>query len=386
MYIYILLLMLLLIYSFILGNTNNDRNKQKRYVIFAFALFIIIACLRDSSVGHDLAGHYATNYEKIAGLSWNELSGFSAKIGYEIGFVYFCRLIAMVSSSSQWFIIVVSIIIFGIHGRFIYKYSENVNMSIFIFVCSCVFYMYLTMIRQAIAISIVLIGFDYLMLKRQWMFRYAIFSVFVLIASTFHQAAILCMVYIVFDVLPLKRAYIFFISLATGIVFIFYQKLYMVAILFMSNSARLKEHIFTDEGMGSFDKISLFIVVMTFGVFILGYMAFYWHIKSRRRTVIGTNREVMSLIEDHENMFMYLCLMAVLCRFLMIRMNILNRMAYYFMPFVIVYYGRAVEHTVRYRTPIKYVIYILYFVFFVFMTFRMAGEYYGTVPYVFFWN
>ena len=76
------------------------------------------------------------------------------------------------------------------------------------------------------------------------------------------------------------------------------------------------------------------------------------------------------------------------CRLLITRMNIINRMTYYFMPSILVLYPVAINaYSLKSnRKIISLFIYSLFGIYFVYMTLAYAGEFYGAVPFKFYWQ
>lgn len=102
MTIYLVLFALLILNGILFG---RDR---KKFVFISFALMTLVAALRGTSVGTDVEFHYASNFTMIANTGWDSLSLFTGDIGYDWGFVIFCKLIGMISDDPQIFLAVTS--------------------------------------------------------------------------------------------------------------------------------------------------------------------------------------------------------------------------------------------------------------------------------------
>lgn len=149
----------------ILGRIFAKRHK-KIYVVSCFVLLILVAGLRNYSIGIDLERHYARNFSIIANTDWKNLSKFTYVGGYDMGFVVFCKFISYLSSDPQCLIMISSIITFGLIGRYIYLYSDDVALETFLFFSSMIYFMYLNIVAQALAIAIVVLGLDRLVKKQ----------------------------------------------------------------------------------------------------------------------------------------------------------------------------------------------------------------------------
>lgn len=388
MSVYVIVILVIAVYAVACNNINENEKRKRKFLLFAFGLLFLVAALRDETVGRDLAGHYAENYRAISGLSWGSLAQFSDNSGYELGFVFFCKLISLVSSNAQWFIVVVSCIIFGSMARFIYKNSEDVVLSTFLVIFSCVYYMFLTMIRQALAVSIILLGYEILKSEKKRYSRYLKYTLLVLLATCFHQSAILAIVFIFFDLLDFKKEYIIFTIVGTILFYFYYDDIYSVMLLFMGNSERYAAHISSlREGVGSVDKLGLINIILTFGAFLIGYYSLVWHKKKYVKMFCDklTYSETLQLQHEQSSM-MYASLFAGIFRLLATQMNIMNRVTYYFLPFTLVFYPIAIGGSRRYRKIIKNIVFFIYLFYYIIMSIKVADSYYGTVPYLFFWQ
>ena len=381
MLIYYSMTAIIALYVSIHKNINKNDHRKKKFLYLAFGLMILIACLRSESVGRDLAGHYARNYGVIANLSSGEIRAISGSSGYGLGFIYFCKLLALVSDHPQWFIAVVSVIIYSYLGHFIYKYSSDVVMSTFIVIFSCTYYMYMNIIRQALAATIIMIGFEFLTSKKSRKSRYLIFTLCVLLATTFHLSALLCLVFILFDCLKFERRHIFLGIAGILLMYVSYDKVYRLAVSLTGNSQRYAAHIVSEtEGVGGWSYIVVVNIVLTFGAFLIGCYSLVWRPHHNKANV-----QKLEPIQN-ESMLLYLCLMAGIFRLLTTQMNIMNRVTYYYIPFVFILYPLGIKKSGRYKKILQLGVYSLYTFYFVYVSVKLANDYYGTVPYAFFWQ
>ena len=187
----------------ILGRVFAKQHK-KFYVVSCFMLLILVAGLRNYSVGIDLNKHYARNFISIANTNWSDLNKFTYIGGYDIGFVVFCKFISYISSDVQSLIMVTAIITFGLIGRYIYIYSDDPALETFMFFSSMLYFMYLNIVAQALAIAMVTVGLEKLAKK-----QYLRYILWVIIASTIHSSAIVCIMFIPLTMLPVKKKYVF---------------------------------------------------------------------------------------------------------------------------------------------------------------------------------
>lgn len=390
MMIYICVTLFIALLGSVINANKNSRNKRL-YLWVSFGMLICLAGLRASSIGIDLQGHYAIRYTQIASYEWSQIPQFAAFSHYEIGYCYFCKLLSSINSSIQFYIITTSTITYGIIALLIYKKSKDVKMSTLLFVFTCQYYMYMNIIRQSLAIAIILIGFLYLDGAKRTFKTYAIVSALILLATTFHSSAILCFMILFFDFLKFKKRTIILSLIAVIGSFLLYEYLYTsVATLFYNDSGRYLGYLDNiREGVGHVNLQSVANAVLTSGAFMLGA---YYMIYKRRINISNTarNKEKTEeyIMARHENLLMYLCLVASACRILIFRINIVNRFSYYFLPFIILLYPYAIStiKSKKGRSITKTWVYGSFAIYFVWMTYAYAEQFYGTVPFAFFWQ
>ena len=133
----------------------------------------------------------------------------------EKGYLLFNKCLSLFTDNPQAILIVTSFIILGAIFYFIYKYSKFVFLSTLFFVI-IQFSITLTMIRQEMALIIVLLGFSFV-IKRQFIK----FLICCLLATTFHNSAIIAIVWYFIYPLNVKIKNIIAILIVTILIFIF---------------------------------------------------------------------------------------------------------------------------------------------------------------------
>ena len=204
MTIYLVALFGLMLYG-ACKNHNTTIRRRKIYTFVAFACLALIAMLRSYNVGRDLQSHYYKTFLRVVNMDWNNLF----TLGYENGYLVFYKLISMFTDNGQWMIAIHALFVIGITGWFIYRNSENVVMSTFLFITTNTWFMYMTMMRQAMAVCIVLIALE-IWKRKDWKIkRYVLYVAIVILAMQFHSSAFIAFFMPIFDYLPFKRKHIF---------------------------------------------------------------------------------------------------------------------------------------------------------------------------------
>lgn len=366
-------------------HANTDQGRRKRFVIVAFALMILLAGLRSPNVGIDIPNHYAKNFVRIASFSLTDVPKFSAMGNYEIGYCYYTWFLNLISHEVQVYIFITELLIYSAIGYFIYKESTDVVMSTELVIFSCLYYMCMNIMRQGLAVAIILVGYVWLDYSNRRIKDYIKYVILIFLASTFHSSAILCLLMIVFDRLKFTRKQIIGGGVITVLLYEFYMQIY-VGILGILGSSNYERYLTGSESMGNMNMQSIFNFILTVGAFAIGYYVLVWKKKTVKTLLIDDKNGYQ--LQKNESFMLFMVLMASVCRLLLFRMNIINRFTYYFIPYVLVLYPYAIDsmHLKSNRTIVRILVYGLFFIYFLWMTTTYAASFYGAVPYSFYWQ
>lgn len=364
-------------------NHNATNRRKKIYTFVAFTCLALIAMLRSYNVGRDLQAHYYKTFLIVVNIDWNNLF----TLAYENGYLIFYKLISLFTDNGQWMIAIHALFVIGITGWFIYRNSENVVISTFLFITTCTWFMYMNIMRQAMAVSIVLIALE-IWKKKDWKFkRYILYVLTVLIAMQFHSSAAIAFFIPVFDYLPFKRNQII-VSMGVMILsLLLYNQLFKILSLFQIGKRNYID--FYSTSGEAINKISLYFVAIYVLIFIIGTVSLVYY----KRNSIGIKRNDMpdehTVEHNYSDAFLlYMVLALVLCRIIGLKINIMARMTYYFMPFTFILLPRALNafHNINNKKIVKCLIYLLMTLAFIWLSYTSATKLYGTVPYQFFWD
>ena len=196
MTIYIVLLLFILISYWFCMHIRAKQGKEKLYFLNIVFIAIYLLCvLRLSSVGRDVPG-YERAYLLTANIEWGNFT----YIYFESGYILLMKICLALGASFQVFLCVTYAIILTPIYLVIRKYSKNVLLSVLIFVCYMYFEFALTGIRQALAMSIVLVG--YIVFIESKKFNVLKYIFFVTLAAFFHKSAVVC--YLFALMVPIK--------------------------------------------------------------------------------------------------------------------------------------------------------------------------------------
>lgn len=377
MTIYLIALFGLMLYGGCANHNLTDRRK-KRYILIAFTCLTVIAMLRSYNVGRDLQDHYYKTFMRVVNIDWKNLFD----LGYENGYLVFYKIISMFTDNGQWMIAIHSLFVIGITGWFIYRNSDNVVISTFLFITTNTWFMYMTMMRQSMAVCIVLIGLEVWKNKKLGPKRYIIYYLIVLLALQFHSSAIIAVFIPFFDFLQFKRKHIFFSIIAMLGAFVLYNQIFS-ALSILSVGKRDYTEFYSSSG-AAINIVSVYFVLLYVTFFLIGAFSLaYYGKRERYGAEIESENNKYS-----DNFLLYMALSLAVCRIVGLKINIVARMTYYFMPFIYVLIPRAIRrmHIQGNRKVIKWGLYLVMTTAFIWLGYKSAGSLYGTVPYAFFWD
>ncbi len=171
------------------------KDKEKYSAFLCVLPMALLYALRYRRIGADTPG-YVSSFLNIRNYTFSEL--FENEFRHEKGFLLYEKIISLFTDNYTVYFLITSIILFGILGRFAYKYSGNVCVFLFLFVSLGTYQFYLTGLRQALAMSICMLAFDYVKNK-----KVCKFILYVIFASLFHRSAIIFL--IVYPLCNLKK-------------------------------------------------------------------------------------------------------------------------------------------------------------------------------------
>lgn len=383
MTIYIILLAIVLV----LGNImtpNQTQKKKYHYILIVFGVLILFTVLRKYTVGRDLEYHYYNTFLRLADLSMSQAIGSTS---YDIGFVAFYKLISLFTHNPQWMIGIHGAFVVGVTGWFIYRNSDDVVLSTFLFVAANAWFVDLSILRQAMAVAMGMILVE-VWKKKNWKWlRYILALLCVVLATSLHASGIIIVLFPLLEHLPFKRNMVILSVLLNGGAYVFYNYLYQFGsrlFFFGRNFASYYED--SDYAGAGLNLYSIYELALPLLCFVLACWVLVY-CKGKRKLVQTTEKERESnMLSDHH--LLYLVLLLVLCRLLRFRINLISRMAHYFIPFMWILYPRAIKclKIPENKLLIRSTLYIVVTACFLWIGYHLADQYWGVVPYQFMWE
>lgn len=336
--------------------------KEEKALLLSFVLISLIAALRSPDVGVDTRQFYDAFYR----------IGESPSLGsfrFEFGFTLLCKILYLLFENGQSLIIFTSIFInFSVY-RFIRNNSKNSFQSLMLYIFMNLFFNYMNIMRQAMAIAVLLLGYDLLREK-----KYFSYLIVILIASQFHVSALLAVGLIALKAIRFNKKSVISLAVAGIIVFALLNQVFDLLIFIFPKYSSYKDSIYASGNLFG----SLLEFMMNFFIVVLLILANRSFQKSEENA-LSEETNFYSL-----TMIVYLIFLSFI-----IRINIFNRLSpilgIYFIAYVPNMLEQIKEESENTEKRCRYITFaIAVAAFFVINLFR--PEWTGAVPYTFFWN
>ena len=199
----------------------DDRRRFLVGSLLAVLPPILIAGLRDSTVGSDMELYIVPIFTGIASNGQNLMEFIDSYPFMEIGYLFVNYVIAQLTD--QPFFLLASIHILIIIPLYItaMKWRECLSPVLFMFIFYMIFFQEsLSIVRQSIALSFSMLALTFFIEK-----RYINYFVFIIISFLFHQTAVIALsfplVYIIVDRFSIREYYLYYIGVTLIIVLFF---------------------------------------------------------------------------------------------------------------------------------------------------------------------
>lgn len=174
---------ILFILAIIQTYLKNVRLKRSVYLLMCADL-LFLAITRAPNVGADWYS-YVYSYYRWTSMTWPEILGSLYLFrGSECGYTILNKCISLISSSPQALVVALALFVFPLQFLFYYKFSIYPGLSLLVFVAMDGFEFGYTYLRQACALTFVLMAFRYI-LKR----HFIKFIICVFMGFLFHRSA-----------------------------------------------------------------------------------------------------------------------------------------------------------------------------------------------------
>lgn len=335
-----------------LGTINNQRKTNSRLIqtLFCFSLLVMIQGLRHSTIGIDSCNIYRPYFESVSYGLTNIFDFGEVPYGFEKGFVLFTKLVKTLFNNTQFYIFLCSIVSIAPIAYLIYKYADNIPLAFIVFSTLIVYHFGFSGIRQAMAIGITCVAFEFLLKKKPLPF-----IIVTLIAFYFHTSALLFLIaYPLYHYLKLTPVRLLFLGICFIIVLFFLQSFIVFLTDLIFGGEKYLDYIMKDT-VPSYNLMILFTAILLFTFMV----------KNERITRLRV-----------------ILLMAVVFQSLGLLSSAASRMAYYFIPYISLAIPITTNST-KLKIPLELSIILLMILFYIYCN---ASGYLDVIPYKFYWE
>lgn len=334
--------------------------RSKKSILWTLSVVLIqcvlIAGLRDVSIGTDTKTYFNLfTYIKNTPVS----QAFSYYI--ETGYFLLNKVVSMFTNNFNILLIAICIIVYRSIYKFIKNYSKNAIMSLFLFITLGYFSSTMNIMRQYIALSFVLLGYNFYLKDNNIKFL-----LFIVLACFFHTSAILVipiilMYHIIFSG-KIETSILIKVVVSSVLLLITLFAPYFSSILF--NNSEYYNYIVDGAGYDT-SLISLNLIIKI----IMSITYFYLNSK---KLFIDKNANL--------KFFNYLNLISCLMNILSGGLSMFTRLNIYFSVTLIIFIPNIVEEMkIKNKYYLKIFIYIGFFILY-YLSLLSGGN--DIVPYI----
>jgi hypothetical protein len=372
MWLHFILVLSIFLTSFLFLYVKKTKKSKICFFIIIFTQLYILSAFRSIFVGNDTK----SNYEYFLRILSKDiiLTEYSERAEY--GFFLLNKSLTYISSNPQILFIVSSFIILVLYLRFINLNSNIIWLSVYLLLTTLEFYSTMNILRQSIAIAIILASYEFVKNKEPTKFILT-----VALAALFHYTALIFLIVYPFRNIKYNKKTVFSLIAGALIIFISYDWIAEVLFNIMPRYANyIYKEKFADIEIGSILKFLVSLSILIFG----GIVKVNKDDNPKQRIIISKNKNNYTY---GNNILSYICLFGTLISFLSINFSILSRIANYFVIFNIIYVPaiiRKIKDKKKSVTITSTVIILFLIYSFIIIYFR---PYWNKVfPYAFFWQ
>lgn len=334
---------------FICGRLKGSKRKiETAFLFITFVQLSCLVCLRADTVGVDTQSNLRFLYRHCSG----ENLGF-----LEYGSRMIFKAAALLGENETVCLTLFALPTVALYFRFIRKHSSDIYLSVFIFTMFMFWFLLFNIMRQTLAMAIALQAIDSAIHKKR---LEAVFIVF--LAGLIHNTAWPFLIVVFLIVFRVKINMYFWLTISFFCVCVFVSAPYVIQ--FAATLLGYTDYIgtsFTEAGT-------------------LFHPVFFYLILCCVIALLNQKH-----IDNYDRTLTYMLGVGVLLYVMSIRIQIVNRVAYYFTSAVIVLFPNVISYFERMGTKrtVKFCCYSFVTLYGIILIIRNAQ---GILPYRFFWQ
>lgn len=310
MIVYAIVILIIVFLRYQLDNnrvSNPDYALETKYLKIVCGILVVLAGIRGSGVGTDTAG-YIADYLKDKSLSLSQVIQKHGSIGG--GYFFFTKLFSMTGLSVHWWFGVVELLYVYAIYQFVQKFSQDKLISMLCFFTMGLYSFSLAGLKQTMSMGFAILAFVALRDK-----RYPMAVILGVVSFWCHTAAAIFAFGIVGYLLRNMKLYYFYLVVFFAAVLLWGDSLWVNSIELLNDEHYTELYADADNLYSSWTFV--------FYLLLLALMAFPW-----RRYSIENSDECKVLYG--------MTLIATAFQSLATSFSTAFRVAYYFLPFMIV--------------------------------------------------
>ena len=358
-----LLIYYTILLSFLFAFKTKYKSVMKNIYIFLMAGFMIFfSTLRYPKYGTDTLSYLDILQKLSSGYNYTDL------VLYEPGFLLFTKFISLFTLNFQIYLLIVNLIIFYVVFDFIIKYSSSIWLSAFLVIGMEYYDQSMNLLRQILALILVLSSYKYLINK-----KYIVFFIYILIASQFHYTSFVFVVTVLLHRITIskKNVLIYFMILVVSFMFS------GTILNYVMSQMNIYDQYLESDYYNIVDEPKLACILhllIDLSILLLGYIS-----KCYAKTELSRSLD--------NNFMMKLIMIGSIFWALSVNFSTIGRVAMYFDVFSIVFIPNAIYSIKSSKSKVLIVIMTVMFFsvkYFVISYFRPGWA--GVYPYNFFFN
>ena len=242
-----------IVLSYIKIKGIDEEKHKKRTIVFFFVMLLALLALRAPTIGRDLF-NYRFIFERCNKTGWQGIGSFFSEPAWFV----FNKLIGIFTSQYQWLLIISALVTVI---PILYVYMDEIEypvLTISVFVTMTIFIMLFSGLRQAVAISLGMIAFEFT--KKHKLIPYLLI---VFLAFLFHKSAFMLLFMYPIYHRRITRKWLWAILPITILVFIFNKPIFTFLTAFIAEFYEGSVH-----DTGAYTMLILFVIFCVFSFVI----------------------------------------------------------------------------------------------------------------------
>lgn len=374
MWFHLFVITIIILLAMLFFSKKQTLRKRRIYLILVFLILFFISAFRSVNIGNDTLS-YAIMFQRFGKAD----NIFTLDTNIEIGYIVLNKILYSISSNPQILFIFTSLFILVTQLRFINKNSNMVWLSVYLFINLRLFYFTLSGLRQSIAMSIILLSYNFIKSKKPIKF-----FITVVIASLFHSSALVFLIIYPISKIKFSKKIIILEFIVGIFVYIGFDYIINLGLKFFPKYSPYLTSVYFDGDVRLASILNLLVISV---ILILGLITKYHQNIEENHYIneIGANNKFTKY--DEHNLHMHIILIATIFSLIALRASLIDRFGTYFFMFSIIFIPRVIGKLKDRKLKIMITYLVLVFTLaYNFIVLIYRPEWQHVYPYEFFWQ